>query len=565
MVGGTQANALGRQSIARVGGAIRNFAASEVGGRAVAMAGVLVALLIVINGLNVVNSYVGRDFMTAIEHRDPNGFVALALFYAGVFAASTIAAVMYRFTEERLGLCWREWLTRRVVGVYLEGRRYYLLQVGEGLTNPDERIADDVRSFTTSTLSLFLIFMNGTFTLVAFSGVLWSISRTLFGVAVAYAALGSLLAILLGRPLVQLNYDQADREADFRAALVGVRENAESIAIAHGEPLWQTRLRRHVDGIVTNLRRIIAVNRNLNFFTTGYNYMIQLIPALIVAPLFIRGTAEFGVITQSSMAFAQVLGAFSLIVNQFPMLSSYAAIVARLSVLVDATEATEGRAPAAVVITPDETRLAFERLTLRTPRDGRPLVRELSVEVKTGGRLLVRGPGDATAALLRAVDGLWEAGEGRVVRPPGAGVLVLPDRPYLLPGTLREVLLGSDGGANVPDHRIRGELRAAGLDGVVERAGGLDVELGRDALSLEEQLLVGVARVLLAVPRFAVLARLEAGVGTTRAAEVLGALAAHGIGYVVLGDDTADQDFDAVVDIAPDGTWTRSATEEVSA
>jgi putative ATP-binding cassette transporter len=553
----------GRRTLQRLWRAIRNFATSEVGGRAAAAAGLLIGLLLAINGLNVVNSYVGRDFMTAIEHRDPQGFARMAFLYVGVFAASTVAAVIYRFTEERLGLVWRDWLTRRAVGLYLGERLYYHMQVGEGLANPDQRIADDVRSFTASTLSLFLIFLNGTFTLVAFSGVLWSISRPLFAVAVAYAALGSLLAIALGRPLVRLNYDQADREAGFRAALINVRENAEPIAIARGEPQLEGRLRGHVDAITANLKRIIAVNRNLSFFTTGYNYMIQLIPALIVAPLFIRGSAEFGVIPQSSMAFAHVVGAFSLIVNQFPMLSSYAAILARLSALMDASEAAAGRPPSGLALVDDESRLAFERLTLRTPQDARALVRELSVEVKAGSRLLVRGPGDATAALVRSVAGLWDAGEGRVVRPAGDAVLVLPEQPYLPSGTLRELLVGIDGASRVPDDGILDTLRAVGVDGVVQRTGGLDVELDRDDLSLEEQRLVAVARALLAAPRFALLVRLAAGVGTARAAQVLGALAARGIGYVVLGDEALGREhFDAVVEIAPDGTWTRTASQE---
>src|SRR5262249_53925160 len=170
--------------------------------------------------------------------------------------------------------------------------------------------ADDVRSFTTTTLSLALIFLNGTLTVLAFSGVLWSISRPLFATAVIYAAFGSALAYVVGRPLVRLNYDQSDREADFRAQLVRVRENPESIGLQGSEPHLRARLFDQIGALTANLKRIIAVNRNLGFFTTGYNYMIQLIPALVVAPLFIRGSAEFGVIPQSSMAFAQLIGAF---------------------------------------------------------------------------------------------------------------------------------------------------------------------------------------------------------------------------------------------------------------
>jgi hypothetical protein len=72
--------------------ALRAVATFEVGGRAKLLFGALLAMLLAINGLNVVNSYVGRDFMTAIERRSMSGFVAKGLLYVGVFAASTVAA-----------------------------------------------------------------------------------------------------------------------------------------------------------------------------------------------------------------------------------------------------------------------------------------------------------------------------------------------------------------------------------------------------------------------------------------------------------------------------------------
>ena len=152
--------------------------------------------------------------------------------------------------------------------------------------------------------------------------------------------LGSLLTILLGRPLVGLNYRQLDREANFRTALNRVHEHAESVALLHWEGLVTAQLRRRLDELVDNYRRITSVNRNLGFFTTGYNYLIQIIPALIVAPLYINREVEFGVVTQSAMAFAQLLGAFSLVINQFQSISSFAAVTARLDALGEAVEHT---------------------------------------------------------------------------------------------------------------------------------------------------------------------------------------------------------------------------------
>ena len=330
--------------------AVSSFVGSpDAGRRAKVLFAALLGLLLAINGLNVVNSYVGRDFMTAIEQRSMSRFLSMALLYVGVFAASTVAAVLCRFAEERLALLWRDWLTRRLVGLYLAGANYYWLREDE-FANPDQRIADDVRVFTATTLSLSLVLLNATFTILAFSSVMWSISPLLFGVAVAYAALGSGLTVLFGRPLIWLNYNQADREASLRGDLVHLRENAESVAVLRREGRIGARLQRRVDDLVANAKRIIKVNRNLGFFTTGYNYLIQIIPVLIVAPLFIRGQAEFGVITQSAMAFSHLLGAFSLVVTQFPQISSCAVVVARLSALAESTEGVTARSVGGIEI-----------------------------------------------------------------------------------------------------------------------------------------------------------------------------------------------------------------------
>src|SRR5262249_27984629 len=140
--------------------------------------------------------------------------------------------------------------------------------------------------------------------------------------------------------------------------------------------------------------------------------------ALIVAPLFIRGSAPFGVITQSAMAFSQLLGAFSLIVTQFQSISAFAAVTARLSALAEGIELTRataagspgGDAPAGVAarasgiaIRNDESRIAYEALTLQVPPDGRVAVRALSLSIPVGTRTLIVAPDQAaTHALVSA-------------------------------------------------------------------------------------------------------------------------------------------------------------------
>jgi putative ATP-binding cassette transporter len=543
---------------------VRNFAASEVGWKAGKLFAGLIAMLLGINALNVVNSYVGRDFMTAIANRDTDEFIWQAMVYVGVFAASTVVAVIYRFTEESLGLLWRRWLTRQFVVRYLDRRTYYRLDEVSKVENPDQRIADDVRAFSVTTLSFVLMLLNGSLTVVMFSGVLWSISPLLFMVSVVYAAGGSYLTIAWGRSLIALNYNQLDKEADFRSALIHVRENAESVALAHREVHLRDRILRRLDELTANFLKIIAVNRNLGFFTTGYNYLIQIIPALVVAPLYIRGDVEFGVITQAAMAFAHLQGAFSLIVTQFQSISSFAAVIARLGSLAEAIEQAHVTKGSAIEIREEDDRLVYEGLTLRSPEDGRLLVENLSISVPYGTRLSVLGPDETvTLALFRATAGIWNAGEGRIIRPQRDRLLFLPERPYIPPGTLREFLLQDGQKITVSDERLLSLLRTLDLAPVIARAGGLDVEQDwDDVLSLGEQQLLAFASLLISGPRFVFLDRISTALSPEQVDKILQTLAKHAISYVTIGEAGGRSEYyDAVLELKGDGRWKWKSVE----
>jgi putative ATP-binding cassette transporter len=565
----------------------RKFSRSEVGGKARWLFSCLLVLLVAINGLNVLNSYVGRDFYTALARKETGLFLRQALLYVGVFALSTLAIVYLRFTEETLALTWREWLSRWAVQRYLKRPVYYrlsdrLIANGE-VANPDQRIADDVRTFTTTTLSLLILFLNGSFTVIGFCGVMWSISPTLFLVSVVYAAAGSLLAIAWGRPLVRLNVAQLDKEADFRAELIRVRENAEALAIARREERLQDRLLRRIQGWATNFRRIISVNRNLGLFTTGYNYLIQIIPALIVAPLFIRGKVEFGVIAQSAMAFSQLVGAFSLIITQFQSISSYAAVVTRLGVLDEGIEEARARpvpprevcphhsrtdtcplcstlplAPTAIELVScgDDCPVTFERLTLDTA-DGRLLIKDLSGSVAPGTWTLILGANDeAKSALFRATAGTWSTGNGRISRPGDDRMLYLAERPYLPPGTLREAV-AIEGRETPSDEQLAAILRSLDIEPIVSRLGGWDVERPWDnTLSLGEQKLVAFARILLWSPRFVFLERPESSLGAATLERVLKLLAAKSISVISIGNPgNTPRFYGALLELGDEGAW----------
>ncbi len=552
---------------------LKQFVASEqVGKKAKWLFGGLIFLLLAINGLNVVNSYVNRDFMTAIEDRNRAEFIRMALVYIGVFAASTMVSTIYTYAEQSLGLLWREWATRLTIFGYANHRVYYRIKTKGKIGNPDQRITDDIRSYSTATLSFVLILLNASLTVVAFSGVMWSISPLLFVVSILYAAAGSFLTFVIGRRLVRLNYDQLDKEANLRASLIYLRGNAESVAISRREGhLIQLSL-KNLGDLAANFRRIIAVNRNLNFSSTGYNWLIQIIPALVIAPLFIGGKVKFGVITQSAIAFTQLLGAFSIIVTQFQSISSYTAVVARLAALVEARRSAKAEEKsAAIAFSRAKGRVVYSGLTLRSPRTGRVLIKELSLTIPQGVRVLVRGRDEtARAALFLATAGLWDAGEGRIARPRMEQVLLLTEVPYLPPGTLRELLMrpwpdeaspleSSLVDIRVPEERILETMRTLKIESLVTRYGGLDKRHHwENTLPLDDQQLLVIARLLLANPRFAFLDRPSTTLSAEQVDWVLGMLRERSISYVTFEHEEKSvnlERYDAVLELKDQGAW----------
>ncbi|MCX8048974.1 MAG: ABC transporter ATP-binding protein/permease [Methylohalobius sp.] len=529
----------------------------KVGRTALWRFGWLVALILGFNGMNVVGSYVGRDFMTAVAGRDLDRMLVQTGLYLVVFSVLTVFAVIARYLEESLGLLWREWLTGLCLNRYLAHRCFYRLAVRGEVPNPDQRIADDIKAFTVTALSFALILLNSGFAVIAFSGVLLEISPLLFGVAVAYAAVGSYLTIRLGRPLVRLNYDQLDKEADFRSALIHLRENADPIALLGQECPLRGRLFERLSELVRNFHQIIQVNLRLNFFTTGYNWLIQVIPILVVAPLYFRGEVEFGVVTQAAMAFMTLTSAFSLIVTQFQSISSFAAVIARLDALADALLAAEERATRpAIEVSEDQTQVAYDRLTLRSPRSGRTLVAGLTLAIPYGQAVLVVGDRSAQAALLRATAGIWDEGEGRIVRPALEQMAFLPERPYLPPGTLREALLCGCIAEEIADQDIMDVFALLTVKELVQRFGLDSKQDWPGLLGLAEQQLLAVARVLLLAPRFVFLDRPSSALDPQRVAAVLDLFRQRAISYVVFEDTAGDlEHYDRVLRIDRNGKW----------
>ncbi|WP_157639717.1 ABC transporter ATP-binding protein/permease [Lamprocystis purpurea] len=540
------------------------FFGSEVRYKALGFTMVLLALALSVGGVQVLMSYVARYFMTAIAIKDVSAYWQWLWWYLGTFALAVPLGVYYRWTEERLAVLWREWMARHLIKRYFNNRAYYRLRSASNIDNPDQRISEDVRNFTSTSLSFLLIMLNAVVTLIAFIGVLWAISASLVGVLFVYAVAGTGISILIGRRLIGLNYSQYQKEADFRYGLVRVRDNAESIAFYRGEARERRDLVGRLGAAVLNMLSIIGWNRNLAFFVNSYNYAAIILPVVIVAPMFMRGEVEFGVVTQSAGAFAQVLAAVSLIITQFERLSAYLAGVRRLGTLWDDLDEFDAEEDQAAPAGPPEgaddgRKVKLDKLTVRTPDHAKTLVSQLSFELCRNQSLLIMGAsGTGKSSVLRTIAGLWPSGAGSLERPPLREIMFLPQRPYMIDGNLRDQLLYPYPDRDLSDEQIIAVADKVNLADVLDR---VDRDLERvldwtNVLSMGEQQRVAFARLFLRNPGFAFLDEATSALDEDNQERFYQLLKESRIAFISVGHRTTlIQYHDRVLQLDRSGSW----------
>ena len=499
---------------------------SEERWRAFGLLGVVVALNLSLVAMSVLLSYWNREFFNALQAKDAGAFWALLVWgrletesgpmpgFVWIAAIYILIAVYQLYLRQALQIRWRRWLTRAYLDRWLDGRAYYRIGLTDPLTdNPDQRIADDIRLFVDDTLALGLGLMRSVVTLASFLVVLWGLSgaATILGVevpgymvwvALVYAVLGTWLAHLVGRRLIGLNFNQQKVEADFRFALVRLRENAEGVALYGGEADEKRGLLARFGALMENWWAIMVATKRLTFFTAGYTQAAVVFPFVVAAPRYFSGEIPLGGLTQTANAFAEVQGALSWFVDNYARLTEWRATVKRLTGFADAIEASRAAAAAGegVQAVPTEgiPALALEDVTLALP-GGRRLIEGARASIGAGEAVLIAGPsGSGKSTLFRAIAGIWPFGAGRVRIPEGARALFLPQRPYLPLGTLRRVVCYPRDVADFTEAEVQAALTDAGLGHLLPRLD--EEESWGHRLSGGEQQRVALARALLLKP-----------------------------------------------------------------
>ena len=470
--------------------------------------------------INVLLNSWNNRFYNALQERNWESFVHELIYFTVIVTIFIVIAVYQLYLNQWLQIRWRKWMTERYLGEWLNHANHYRMQLqGDAADNPDQRITDDVKLFVDRTLNIGVGLLNSIVTLASFVVILWTLSSAaplhLFGKdidipgymvwgALIYAALGTWLTHLIGRPLVGLDFRQQKFEADFRFNLVRVRENSEQIALLDGDRAERQRLLSRFGFVVDNWLGIMSRTKKITAFTASYSQASVIFPFILVAPAYFANKMQLGGMMQTASAFGSVQGALSFFISTYRTLAEWQAVVARLNGFESGIGAAKALAvsPDSIqaVAGPDTGAIALNDLLLKLP-NGKPLVQAAGFELRSGERTLVTGPsGSGKSTLFRAIAGIWPFGKGTISIPKSASLMMLPQRPYFPVGTLAAAITYPSQDNTYSAAQLGDVLTLVGLPALAAR---LDEEgHWNRTLSLGEQQRLGIARALLHTPQY---------------------------------------------------------------
>lgn len=459
-----------------------------------------------------------RFFYDALQDKNYPVFLEQLIRYT-VLALIYIVIAVYRFyLTQHLEMRWRAWLTRRYMRRWLDHQVYYHLELTryanlgpeQSPDNPDQRMQEDLKLFTTATVGLSMGLLNALVTFVSFVGILWSLSGEftfdwgghefaipgfMLWVAILYCAVGTVLTHYVGRRLIPLNYEQQRREADFRHNLVRVREYSEAIALDRGEAVEYQQLDLRFGHVLANYLKLIDAQKRLTMFTATFSQASTVFPFLVAAPRFFSGAIQLGTVMQIASAFNRVQDSLSWFIDNYDSLAAWRATTDRLTHFDAAIERASRSAPLQREVS-DGAGLQASDLTVALPTGSR-LLAHTALAAQPGDSILLSGPsGSGKSTLFRALAGIWPLASGRVALP--ASSMFIPQRPYFPNARLRDALAYPEPADRYDDATLKQALRDALLPHLADQ---LDVvDAWGQKLSGGEQQRLALARVFLKKP-----------------------------------------------------------------
>lgn len=478
------------------------------------------ALLVVVQvALAIRLNIWSADLFDALERRSTDGTMHQIGIFCVILLGSMTANTAHLVFRRHLQFDWRRWLTRRIIGDWMQDARHYQADLIPGdHANPDGRIAEDIRIATEVAVDLASSLFYCMLLLVTFVGVLWSLSGSielagldvpghLVLLAFGYAGLGAFLAFFLGRPLVRATDTRQTKEADFRFSLVRAHESGEAIAVARVEPLERERLESVFETIAQSWRGQSQGLARLLAFSSGYAALAGVLPILVSTPRFLDGTLSLGRLMQSGQAFQQVTAALSWPIDNLAMIAGWRASVERVLMLDEAVrvvtlEAARMGDTALNLDRLPSARLGVRELSVAAP-DGTTMLSNLNLEVEPGEHVLVGGNPEATRALFRVLAGIWPWGRGHVDLPADDRMIAVGPWLFLPQGSLRQALAFPELAHHYDIATLEAALNSVGLTQLADRMDE-NADWARVLTAAETQRL-SFARIILLCPRWILL------------------------------------------------------------
>ena len=526
--------------------------------------GIIILMLLAVNGVNAGITFIARDLTNALIAQDSETSYRNLWVYAICFIVALPIRTAQFFFTAKLGILWREWLSKSLITNYMTDRAYYQINPNDeqatDIDNPDQRISDDTRDFTIQTLSFTLSIFDSILTFLLNILILWSISTDLTLALFGYAFISSTILIISGRKLVNLNFNQLRYEADFRYGLVHVRDNAESIAFYRGEKQEQEETERRLGILVKNFNFLIIWETIIRVIQRSSFYGSNFIPYVILFGPILSGEMDYGGFSQASVAFNLVESSLFFIIYNIEALARFSASIGRLAGFQTNIEEAIQQSRATQQAIPTRDSLVVSHATLATPQTNRILVEDLNLSVDQNEHLLVVGPsGCGKTSLLRMISGLWSPEKGTVESPQPGELLFIPQKPYMTLGTLREQLCYPQppDPALFSDDHLRSVLELVNLGELVQRYPNFNVKQDWPRLlSLGEQQRLAFGRLLLNSPRYVILDEATSAVDVKTERQLYTLLMERNIAFISVGHrPTLTAFHDNVLELDGSGSW----------
>ncbi|CAD5967150.1 ABC transporter ATP-binding protein/permease [Planktothrix agardhii] len=473
------------------------------------MLALMVLSIILLVSVDAFASFWNRHVLDiVIEQRDLSKYLETLWLSSFLIVLITCLVALAQFVRKKVALDWYKWLSNNTLKQYLSDRAYYKIGFTSGLENPDQRLSQEIEPITTITLRFLTTLLEKSLQMITFLVILWTISQEITIYLVIYTISGNFIAVYLTQELNKINRAELNSKAEYNYALTHVRDHAESIAFFRGEEQEEKIIERRFNNIIKNAEQRINWERFQDLFNRGYQSAISVFSMFILTPMFIQDKIDFGEISQASLCCFLFSNALGQLVSEWGTSAKLSNYIERLASFSDGLKTVSlepknlGR-----ITTVEDNRLAFENFTLQTPDYEKVIVENLSLSVPSGKGLLIVGPsGRGKSSLLRAIAGLWNAGTGRLVRPALEEMLFLPQRPYIILGTLRDQILYPHTTDQIADQELEKILEKVNLQHLLTQTNVFDKQVNwENILSLGEQQRLAFARMLVTRPSFAIL------------------------------------------------------------